>query len=70
MVGGAPLMAPGLAQEAEYSVWNVVSLTFITLLLMVTGIMMVDLMRHIWSWQQPYTLSSAFMDTIVGMLGQ
>ena len=70
MVGGEPQLAPELAQEAEYSVWNVVSLTFITLLLMVTGIMMVDLMRHMWSWQQPYTLSSTFMDTIVGMLGQ
>jgi hypothetical protein len=52
-------------REAQYSAWNIVILTLCILLLMLTGAMLFDLMRSIWSWESPTTLSSSLMDAIL-----
>ncbi len=61
--------APGLMQQAlpetPYSVWNVLGLICVLLFLSVCGVMMYDLVRHIWSWDQPYALNSSIMDAII-----
>jgi hypothetical protein len=50
-------------------VWNILSLTLCVLLLAVGGMMMVDLMRNMWSWNETYSVNSALMDGILGALG-
>lgn len=31
--------------------------------------MMVDVVQHIWAWDEPYTLNSTLIDAITGMFG-
>jgi hypothetical protein len=56
-----------VAREAPYSVWNVMSLFICVLFLTLTGMMMWDLIRNMWSWDQPYTVNSSLMDSIISM---
>jgi hypothetical protein len=67
--GAASLIQPKQAVEAPYSIWNVLSLMFIVLLLGFTGILMVDLVRNMWTWDGPYAGSSPIMDKIIEMIG-
>lgn len=67
--GVAPLIQPKQAVEAPYSIWNVLSLMFIVLLLGFCGILMVDLVRNMWTWDGPYAGNSAIMDKIIEMIG-
>jgi hypothetical protein len=64
--GTAVLAADGA--EAPYTVWNVLSLFFVVLLLGFTGILMLDLMNNIWSWQGNYAFNSQIMDAILRLL--
>ncbi len=67
--GAAPLIQPKQAVEAPYSIWNVLSLMFVVLLLGFTGILMVDLVRNMWTWDGTYAGSSPIMDKIIEMIG-
>lgn len=51
--------------EAPYSWPVVMGLVFCSLVLMLTGWMMVDLVRNMWSWQGTYTSTSMIMDGIL-----
>ncbi len=66
-VGYAPVAAAAAA-EVPYSVLNLVGLGCSALLLMFAGTMMFDMMNNIWSWDEPYSLNSALMDAILGLL--
>jgi excisionase family DNA binding protein len=55
--------------EMPYSIWNVLSLLAIVLLLTVTGMLMTDLLRNMWSWDGTYSASSPIMDSMVRLLG-
>lgn len=68
-VEGAPLAAAAAAlPETPYTVWNIVSLSFCTLFLILVGMMMYDLMRNMWSWDGPYSVNSSIMDFILSLL--
>ncbi|MGE0605996.1 MAG: helix-turn-helix domain-containing protein [Pirellulales bacterium] len=73
MAGMAPGMMPGgmagpAVVSAPYSIWNVMSLFGCMLILTLTGIMMFDLIAHIWSWDSGYSsLGSGLMDSIAGL---
>ena len=54
--------------EAPYSIWNVLSLVIIILFLGVAGMMVTDLLRNMWSWDEAYTANSVIMDKIVEMI--
>ena len=72
MTGGAasPLMpAPMTVPEAPYSIWNVLSLALCFIFLSLTGMMMFDLLRNMWSWDQSYALNSSIMDGLINMIG-
>ena len=56
--------------EAPYSVWNIVFLTLCVMFLFLSGIMMFDLMRNMWSWNEPYDLSSSLMDAILSIISR
>jgi len=67
MMAAAPVSVPELP-EARYTIWNVLSLMFIVLLLAFTGMMMVDLLRNMWSWDGTYTVNSPIMDKIIEII--
>ena len=54
--------------EAQYSIWNVLGLALAVALLGLAGVMMTDLIRNMWSWNEPYTLESAIMEPIISLL--
>ncbi|MEX2186580.1 MAG: helix-turn-helix domain-containing protein [Pirellulales bacterium] len=53
-----------VAPEAPYSIWNVLSLACCTLILMFGGMLMYDLIRNMWSWDQPYSVTSGIMNQV------
>lgn len=55
-----------VSPEAPYSIWNVLSLACCTLILLFGGMLMYDLIRNIWSWDQPYSVTSGIMDQVAG----
>lgn len=64
---GAMMMAP--VREAQYTWVNVTFLSLCVLLLTLTGMMMFDLMRNMWSWDGHYAATSPLMDMILSMFG-
>ncbi len=66
---GAPLMSPGaVSLEAPYTGWQIAGLVVCLLLLMLCGMMMYDLLRSMWSWEQPTAVTSSLMDTLLGWI--
>ncbi len=55
-----------VSPEAPYSIWNVLSLACCALILMFGGMLMYDLIRNMWSWDQPYSVTSGIMDQVAG----
>ena len=68
VAGAMPVGPRGDDEDANYSIWNVLSLFSIVLLLGFTGILMLDLINNIWSWGGTYSFNSTIMDAILGML--
>lgn len=67
-----PVMAPAQVPfttaslpEAPYSIWNVLALMFIVVFLGVTGMLMTDLMRNMWSFDSSYPATTKLMDALV-----
>jgi excisionase family DNA binding protein len=60
---------PAGLPEAPYSIWNVVALLAICLVLGLTGMLMMDLVRNMWSWSETYTASTPLMDMMVQLIG-
>ncbi len=56
------------APEMAYSIWNVLSLLLIVLLLAVTGMLMTDVLRNMWSWEGNYSASTPIMDAMIRLL--
>ncbi len=61
-VGGA-----AASVEVPYSTLQIVGLSGCVILLALGGVMMMDMVRHIWSWDQPYTLNSTIIDAILNL---
>jgi excisionase family DNA binding protein len=67
-----PALAPGTtvfvtpSAQAQYSVGWVIGLTCCVLVLSLTGMMMFDLVRNVWSWDSAYPGNSLIMDTLLG----
>jgi hypothetical protein len=55
-------------QDEGYTVWNVLSLFGIVMMLGFTGILMLDLINNMWSWDGPFSFNSTIMDAITGMM--
>ena len=64
---GPMLYAP--LPETPYSIWNVLSLLGITVILTLTGMLMTDLVRNMWSWDQPFSATTPIMDAMVRLIG-
>ena len=66
MAGGAEY--PSIP-EAPYNALQVTSLAICVMLLLLTGFMAFDMVRNMWSWNGPYSISSSMMDSIVNAIG-
>lgn len=66
MAAAAPVAAA--PAEVPYSFMNVLSLGATALLLLVSGLMVTDLMWNMWSFSEPYSLTSTLMDGILNLL--
>lgn len=64
--GGAPVAA---STEADYTIWNVLSLLGCALLSLIAVMMLTDMIRSIDSWNEPYALNSSLLDAILVKLG-
>jgi hypothetical protein len=64
-----PTVQLAAAQDIPYSIWNVLSLLGIVVILAVTGMLMTDLVRNMWTWDETYTASTPVMDVMVRMFG-
>ncbi len=67
-LAGAVMASAGYVIDPPYSAWNVVFLVCCFFFLFVGGMFTYDLMRHMWSWDQPYALNSSMMDSLVNLL--
>ena len=54
-------------RELPYSVWNLLSLFLCIVLLAVSGMLIYDLVRQVWSWEGVHPVNSGLMDAIIGM---
>ena len=64
----APLSA-AVGAEAPYSLFVVLALGTIMTMLGLTGVMLVDLVNNMWSWDGTNPASKGLMDAIIGMFG-
>ncbi len=82
-LGGSPLVSAGSPQmgasaalavapstpEAPFSTWNVVSLGVCSVMLLLCGMMMYDLMKNMWSWDGAYDVNKSIMDSLGNTVG-
>lgn len=68
--GGPAFMSAPTVVEAPFSIWNVLFLSLCSLLLLLCGMMLYDLMRNMWSWDGTYSVNSSMMDTILSWFEQ
>jgi hypothetical protein len=61
---GAMAMQPA-APDTVFGVGSVITLIVCTLFMGLTGVMMYDIIRNMWSWDTPYSFSSTLMDLIL-----
>ena len=74
--GASPMaaMAPGAYASAElaeapYSVWNIMGLVLVLFFLSLTGVMMMDVMRNMWGWEEGRDVSTGISQAIGGIFG-
>ncbi|MDR2755905.1 MAG: helix-turn-helix domain-containing protein [Planctomycetaceae bacterium] len=53
--------------EFTYTSWHIFWIVFATVFLILPGMMILDLIIHIWSWGEPFVINSSIMDILVGM---
>ncbi len=63
------MMAATATLEPPFTTWNVVSLIACALFLLLCGMMIYDLLRNMWSWSGPSTVSSSIMDALGRSIG-
>lgn len=54
--------------DVPYSVWNVLGLLCVFMILMVSGMLMVDLLRNMWAFDSNTSATTAVMDGIISAL--
>lgn len=57
------------AAEEEYSTGILVALICTLVVMLLPGMMLIDTMAHMWSWDSPFVLNSVLMNTISGWFG-
>lgn len=66
---GPALMAAPTVPEAPYSWWNIIGLICCTVLLLLTGVVMQDMMRNMWKWDGPEPITRQVTDSLGNTIG-
>lgn len=69
MAGALPIAAGTEASEAAYTAWNIMALLLVVLLLSVTGMLMADIVRNMWTWNGDGSAASGLANSIIDALG-
>ncbi len=64
-IPGASAEAP----EAGYTIWNILALLLVVVLLSVSGMLMTDVVRNMWTWNGDTGAASGLASSIVSALG-
>lgn len=65
--GVAAAGASAAAEEADFSVWNIVSLVMLAMFMALGSWVAMDVLRNIWSWNEPYGITNSVLNAITGM---
>ncbi|MGC3970211.1 MAG: helix-turn-helix domain-containing protein [Pirellulales bacterium] len=63
MVGGGYATVP----DTHFGIGTIAAMSVCVLLMALSGIMMYDIVRNMWSWDKPVSISSTLMDMIPGV---
>jgi excisionase family DNA binding protein len=65
---GGVAMGPGYATvpDTRFGAGSVIALGLCSVIMTITGIMMYDIIRNMWSWSEPLSVDSTLMDMILG----
>jgi hypothetical protein len=66
--GAAPVMVPA-GEGIRFDGVTMAFLTICTLFLILGGVMALDMLRNVWSWNDNLAINSSLMDAILGALG-
>jgi hypothetical protein len=69
LADGAAVMQSAAYGEAPYTGWQIFGLAVCTTFLFLCGMMMYELLRSLWNFEQPNGISSGLMNTILGWIG-
>lgn len=69
MSGVSLAAARPMVPDITFTTGNIVALGFCVFFLTLTGMMMFDLIKNMWSWDGPYAMNSAMMDFVLGLFG-
>jgi hypothetical protein len=61
--------APVVAREAEYTTLNIIALGSCVVILLFGTVVMMDMIRNIWAWDESFALNDSLLDSILGMFG-
>jgi hypothetical protein len=68
--GAAPTFAPAAPlNEAPYSIWNLMGLMAIMLFLSISGVLMIDIVRNMWAWEEARDVSTSISDGVTTAFG-
>jgi hypothetical protein len=72
--GAVPSLAPAVGYgaqlpEAPYSLWNVLGLFLIVFFLSITGVLMTDVVRNMWAWEEGRDVSTGISEGITSAFG-
>lgn len=65
---GEVAMVPAAA-GTQYTLGNILLLMVPSLLLILGGIMMLDMVRNMWTWNDNYTITSSMLEALLGLFG-
>jgi hypothetical protein len=66
---GAALAQSAATLEAPYTGLQIAGLAICSVVMLLCGMMMYDLLRSMWSFEQPFAVTSQLMNTILGWIG-
>ncbi|QDS99664.1 helix-turn-helix domain-containing protein [Adhaeretor mobilis] len=61
--------AAAVRSDSDYSIWNILSLAGCAMLSMLSIMLLTDMIRNIWSWDETTSLNSSLLDGLLGMFG-
>ncbi len=55
--------------EAPYTIWNILGLAAILLFFSLSGVLLSDIMRNMWAWEDGLDISTSISEGITGAFG-